>query len=197
MRDLTLISIGHYLPFGRFLNQLESHWKRNGSQNYLSRLAQDTPETSEKDLQQALRRRSELRDALYETNKALVLSRAQKANVRGVELSDLFQEGSLGLIIGIEAYDPSYRTQPSTYVIWWIIKKINNYVDKKADLIPISPYFLNKARQIDKAYNDYLHTVGWPPSIEELAERVELEPKEIEKLLRMKQLRRSVSLLDD
>lgn len=60
------------------------------------------------------------RNLLLKSNVRLVISIAKKYTRRGMELSDLIQEGNLGLMKAAEKFDPQKRFKFSTYATWWI-----------------------------------------------------------------------------
>ena len=68
------------------------------------------------------------RDLLIEENVGLIWSIARRFKNRGVELEDLFQIGSIGLIKAVDKFDCSYDVQLSTYAVPMIMGEIKRYL---------------------------------------------------------------------
>lgn len=68
------------------------------------------------------------RQQLIESNLALVWSVVKKFAAKGVELEDLFQIGSIGLIKAVDRFDPSFNVRFSTYAVPMIIGEIKRYL---------------------------------------------------------------------
>ena len=65
------------------------------------------------------------RDLLFEENTGLIYSVAKRFLGRGVEMEDLFQIGSIGLLKAVDKFDMSYDVKFSTYAVPMIIGEIN------------------------------------------------------------------------
>ena len=70
----------------------------------------------------------EARDTLIEENMGLVRSVAARFRNRGVDLEDLFQIGSIGLIKAVDKFDLTYQVQFSTYAVPMIAGEIKRFL---------------------------------------------------------------------
>ena len=68
------------------------------------------------------------RDLLFEENTGLIYSVAKRFLGRGVEMEDLFQIGSIGLLKAVDKFDMSYDVKFSTYAVPMIIGEIRRYL---------------------------------------------------------------------
>ncbi|CAM9529576.1 unnamed protein product, partial [Hapterophycus canaliculatus] len=74
--------------------------------------------------EESLREGEEAKKTMVEANMRMVISIARKYRHYGVPLTDLIQEGSLGLIRAVEKFDPERGFKLSTYSAWWIQQSI-------------------------------------------------------------------------
>lgn len=95
------------------------------------------------------------KEALINHNLRLVLATANRFVGHGLELADLIQEGSRGLMRSIEKFDPSKGFKLSTYAMWWIRQYIKRGIHDQARIVRIPVHMnekIEKMRSIMKEY---------------------------------------------
>lgn len=124
------------------------------------------------------------KDRLINCNLRLVVFLARKYTGQGLDLVDLIQEGSIGLIRAVEKYDCTVGTRFSTYAAYWIRQAINraisdqaNTIRKPARLAELLSKIRNCRRQLEQELNR-------EPSPEEIAEKLQISPEKISEALR-------------
>lgn len=70
----------------------------------------------------------EARDTLFQENTGLIWSIAKRFLGRGVEMEDLFQIGSIGLLKAVDKFDPQYDVKFSTYAVPMITGEIKRFL---------------------------------------------------------------------
>jgi RNA polymerase sigma factor (sigma-70 family) len=115
-------------------------------------------------------------------NQKLVLSQAKQFRGRGLELSDLIQEGNLGLIVAIDKFDPERDFRFSTYAIWWIRQVIQRAIRDKGTIVrkPSSNYDLY--RRLQKTREQLIKFTGKEPNFSELAEASSLSRRRVKEI---------------
>jgi len=119
------------------------------------------------------------REHLIKANTRLVVSIAKKYIGRGVPFLDLIQEGNLGLMKSVEKYDYRRGFRFSTYATWWIRQTITRAIADQGRTIRVPVHMTDRIRQMYKAAHDMEQRLGRPPTAEELAEELQLEPRKV------------------
>jgi RNA polymerase primary sigma factor len=139
--------------------------------------------TEEKDLaRRAKAGDAEARKGLIEANLRFVVKMAIPYTNQGLSLEDLIQEGNLGLLEGIERFDPERGFRLTTYVSWWIRLAIQRAIEQKSLPIRIPA---NKLEQMKKIRYFRMHFEiknQRPPKTVEIARALKIKAKAIEDL---------------
>ncbi|NLO46336.1 MAG: RNA polymerase sporulation sigma factor SigG [Clostridiales bacterium] len=118
------------------------------------------------------------REALISGNLRLVLSVIQRFTNRGENLDDLFQVGCIGLIKAIDNFDISQNVRFSTYAVPMIIGEIRRYL-RDNNSVRVSRSMRDTAYHAMQAKEKLLNKFGREPTIEEIAEQMQLKKEEI------------------
>mgnify|MGYP001820606908 FL=1 len=124
-------------------------------------------------------------DAIQELARAnlrFVISVAKKYQNRGVSLTDLIQEGNVGLVTAARKFDPEQGVKFISYAVWWIRQAILASLANHGRAVRVP---LNRASDLARIFREkerLKQEKGREPSSEELAEATELTPELVESL---------------
>ena len=129
--------------------------------------------------------RKEASSILVERSLRLVITIAQKYVRDGVALSDLIQEGNLGLMKGVEKFDYRLGFRLSTYVTYWITQAITRSLTNTSRIIRISASTLKQISAIKAAAAQIQQETGEEATTEAIADVVGLSHARVSALLKM------------
>jgi RNA polymerase primary sigma factor len=114
------------------------------------------------------------REELIRANLRLVVCLARKYAHRGLALSDLIEEGNLGLLKAVEAFNPEMNIRLSSYAAWWIQNALRRAVIDAARPIHIPAYMAEVIARWKKTLSELEDRLGRQPALDELAAHMQM-----------------------
>jgi RNA polymerase primary sigma factor len=147
--------------------------------------ATGTDEESRQRLQHQIQEGIVARQRLTKANFRLVVSIAKNYIGRGVSFLDLIQEGNIGLIRAVEKFDYRRGYKFSTYATWWIRQAITRAIADHGRTIRVPVHMCERINRLARANRELVQELGREPTLEELADHLQVHPKRVEWIMRI------------
>lgn len=123
------------------------------------------------------------RQEMIRGNLRLVVSVAKRYRNSGINMMDLIQEGNLGLTRAVDKFDYHRGTKFSTYAVWWIRQSISRAVKQQRRTVRLPTGVTDQIAIVERGNYELTQKLGRRPSVEEISEHTEIEPKRIVDLM--------------
>jgi len=158
--------------------------------SYIGRLTREPLLTPAEELELARRVRAgdaAAKRRLVEANMRLVVSIARNYHCPLLPFDDLVQEGAIGLMTACDRFDPNRGFRFSTYASHWIRQAISRAIDNKSRSIRVPAHVSEAVRRIERTRARMMREGVEEPTIQQIADRLDMPAAKVEALLRAAQ----------
>lgn len=155
---------------------------------YLQEIGHEELLTVEEEVELAQRIRKGDRKALEKLTKSnlrFVVSVAKQYQNQGLSLQDLINEGNVGLIKAAEKFDETRGFKFISYAVWWIRQSILQAIAEQSRIVRLPLNQVGSVNKINKVLNKFEQENERRPSINELAEKIDLPEEKIEDAMKV------------
>ncbi len=155
---------------------------------YLNEISKLNPLSAEQEVEMAIRIKQgdqEALETLTTANLRFVVSVAKQYQNQGLSLSDLINEGNLGLIKAATKFDETKGFKFISYAVWWIRQSIMAALVENARMIRLPLNKVDSYKKVNTQLVRFLQLNQREPSVSELSELTELPEKDIRMLLKI------------
>ena len=152
--------------------------------NDISKISMLTPD-EEADLARKIRAGDhQALHRLTQGNLRFVVSVAKQYQNQGLSLSDLINEGNVGLMKAAKRFDETKGFKFISYAVWWIRQSILQAIVEYSRIVRLPLNKVGSYNKVNEAYISFVQQFEREPSTEELAEVLEMKPKEIIRMMK-------------
>ena len=156
-------------------------------EKYLQEIGHEELLSAEEEVELAQRIHKGDRDALERLTKAnlrFVVSVAKQYQNQGLSLADLINEGNVGLIKAAEKFDETRGFKFISYAVWWIRQSILQALAEQSRIVKLPLNQVNSVNKINKVLSKFEQENERRPSIDEIAENIDLDEEKIADAIR-------------
>ena len=153
---------------------------------YLQEIGREEMISADEEVQLAIKIRQGDRAALERLTKAnlrFVVSVSKQYQNQGLALPDLINEGNMGLIKAAERFDETRGFKFISYAVWWIRQSILQALAEQARIVRLPLNKIGVINKINRAFSELEQKYERPPSVDELAEALEVSTEDVRQSL--------------
>ena len=153
---------------------------------YLQEIGREDMISADEEVQLAMKIRQGDRAALERLTKAnlrFVVSVSKQYQNQGLALPDLINEGNMGLIKAAERFDETRGFKFISYAVWWIRQSILQALAEQARIVRLPLNKIGVINKINRAFSELEQKYERPPSVDELAEALEVSTEDVRQSL--------------
>ena len=157
-------------------------------EKYLQEIGHQDLLTADEEVELAQQIRKGDRKALERLTKAslrFVVSVAKQSQNKGLSLPDLINEGNLGLIKAAERYDETRGFKFISYAVWWIRQSILQAIAEQSRIVRLPLNQVGSVNRIARELNKFEQENERKPSVEEMADRIDLPEEKIAEAMKI------------
>lgn len=123
-------------------------------------------------------------ERLTRSNLRFVVSVAKQYQNQGLSLSDLINEGNVGLMKAAKRFDETKGFKFISYAVWWIRQSILQSIVEYARIVRLPLNKVGSYNKVNEAFLSFVQEFEREPTYEELAELLDMTPREVANMLR-------------
>ena len=155
-------------------------------EKYLQEISKETMISTEEEVELAQRIKKGDQKALERLTKAnlrFVVSVAKQYQNQGLSLPDLINEGNLGLLKAAERFDETRGFKFISYAVWWIRQSILQAISEQSRIVRLPLNQVGSVNKINREINRFEQLNERRPSVDEIAEKVDLPQEKIDEAM--------------
>lgn len=167
--------------------QLSETRTKQSIEKYLEEIGGYSPLTPDEEIELARRIRkndSRALDKLVKANLRFVISVAKEYQGQGLPLQDLISEGNLGLIKAAQRFDETRGFKFISYAVWWIRQSILQALAEQSRVVRLPLNRVGAINKVGRALEQLEKRFGREPSMEEVADKMEMTAYEVADVLK-------------
>ncbi|MCQ2211126.1 MAG: RNA polymerase sigma factor RpoD/SigA [Paludibacteraceae bacterium] len=155
-------------------------------EKYLQDISKEELITTEEEVELAQRIRNgdeRAKDKLVRANLRFVVSVAKQYQNKGMSLTDLINEGNLGLIKAAERFDETRGFKFISFAVWWVRQSIQQALSEQSRIVRVPLNQVGLQNKIKRAISSFEQEFGRRPSVEEIADKMDVSEDKISEVL--------------